>query len=128
MFNVLLILLAGLTIFNERHRLMKYVGGFMVLVSLVIITTQRRFDTHKEYSETEDESYTLALFCVMVTTVFWALTAIFGKYASYFYDANPVQFGALAMTISGLFGSGSVVFIVGNSIPFGLEEGYSFWV
>jgi len=32
MFNVLLILIAGLTIFNERHRLMKYVGGFMVLV------------------------------------------------------------------------------------------------
>jgi len=63
MFNVMIILIAGLAIFNEKHRPMKYVGGILVFLCLVIITTQRRFET-KTYSEEQDASYTMAILCV----------------------------------------------------------------
>lgn len=62
MFNVLIILVAGLTIFNEQHRPMKYLGGFVVFCSLILITTQRKFETKKEYTELEDASYSIAIF------------------------------------------------------------------
>jgi hypothetical protein len=63
-----------------------------------------------------------------MTTLFWGMTGIFGKYASYFYDADPVKFGGIAMICSGLFGSCSIVFLITNSVPFELGEGASFTV
>lgn len=61
MFNVLISLIAGLVIFREKHRIMKYVGGLIVFGSLILITTHRRIGHHREYTDTENESYYIAI-------------------------------------------------------------------
>ena len=128
MFNVLLILLAGVTIFNERHKVMKYLGGMTVFISLIVVATQRNFEAHGTYTQNQNEEYRMALVCVGVTTVCWGLVAVMCKYATYFYDANSIEFGTVAMTLSGLYGSLSITYLVYHDIPLDLVEGHGFLI
>lgn len=128
MFNVFIVLIAGIAIFKERHEKMKYFGAAIVFISLMVISSQREFEAQVEVSEYQNDSYTLAMFWVVFTTIFWGLCNILGKYASYFYDADPTQFSVVSGTWSGLIGSWSIIIIITNSIPFELEEGSNIYL
>jgi drug/metabolite transporter (DMT)-like permease len=62
MFNVFIVLMAGIGIFKEQHEKIKYCGAALVFISLMAITSQREFDTQVELSEYQNDSYTLAIF------------------------------------------------------------------
>ena len=64
MFNVLIILIAGVTLFKERHKCITYIGGVIVFVSLLVIATHHSFDDDTTQSENKTSSYNKAIFYV----------------------------------------------------------------
>lgn len=112
MFNVIALLIIGTTLFHERHLPMKYFGGALVFVSLMIITTQRSFESSSKYSDSQNKNFYLALLFITITTILWTSVAWACKYAVYYHSAHSVEFGIVAMTLSGLVGSTMIIYLV----------------
>lgn len=124
--NVLMMLIVGLLAFNEHHKPVKYIGGLVVLSSILVVATHRRFESKTKYTDEENHDFKLSIIYVLITTVAWGAGGISWKYTFYYKGSDPIEFTTVAMTTSGLFGSCMIIVIVIFQIPFELGEGYSF--
>ena len=92
------------------------------------MTTQREFEAEQAHSDSEDFDYIFAVVCIMGTTVFWSLVGASAKYAAYFYNADPIELSIVSFTLSGLYGSCIIIYIVIYDVGFDLLEGNSFFI
>lgn len=125
MLNTVICLIVGVYLFNEQHGYKQYLGGLIVLIAILILTLDRSFELPGLHSLNQNLYYIYSICLALVACLLWAGTGICGKYAMYYYKADPIQYGILAMLICGCVGSLTFILILAQDIPFGLAKGES---
>lgn len=125
MLNTIICLGTGVYLFNERHSYKQYLGGFTVFIAIIVLTLDRNFELPGFHSIQENLYYFYSILLALLAWCLWAVTGICGKYAVYFFRADPIEYGILAMFIWGITGSFTLILILANDIPFDLERGES---
>ena len=67
MLNILVALMAGLCLFEERHAIMQYVGGLLIIGSVLLITFERSLEEPGTYSHYENNLHYMSIFFTIVT-------------------------------------------------------------
>mmetsp|Transcript_16796 Transcript_16796/g.14734 ORF Transcript_16796/g.14734 Transcript_16796/m.14734 type:complete len:81 (+) Transcript_16796:453-695(+) len=80
MLNILLALLSGLILFGERHTIIQYLGGILIIGAVLLITFERSFDTPGAHSHIQNNLHFTAIFFTIITCFFWSLMIISTKY------------------------------------------------
>ena len=124
--NTVIWLVAGIYLFHEKHRYWKYLGGILIFLSIILLTFERSFELPGFHTIDENLKYIYSILLAICSWILWSMTAISGKYAMYYYECDPIEYGNLAMFICGLFGSLTFIYLLVDSTPFGLAEGESF--
>ena len=124
--NTVICLAAGIYLFHEKHRYWKYVGGVIIFLAIILLTLERNFELPGFHTIDENLKYIYSILLAICSWVLWSITAISGKYAIYYYEWDPIEYGNLSMMIWGLFGSLTFIYLSIEITPFGLAEGESF--
>ena len=67
MLNVLIALMAGVFMFGERHTLMQYIGGILVIGAILLITFERQIAEKGKISQHHSDLHFGAVFFTVFT-------------------------------------------------------------
>jgi len=104
MLNIIIALWAGLCIFGESHTWTQYIGGIMIIGSVILITFERHFDVPGTYTNKQNMLHYNSVFFTIVSWVSWSMMIIITKYACFKYKADIIEYSSLAMALSGIVG------------------------
>ena len=104
MLNVLTALLAGLIMFGERHSIIQYIGGIIIIGGILLITFERNMNTNKVFTTKDEINHYTAILFTILACLLWSLVIIFAKCVSYYFNANIIEYSSLTMFFSGLMG------------------------
>lgn len=124
--NSVICLIAGIYFFNERHRYQKYLGGIIIMASVVLLTLERTFELPGLHSFGENIKYVYSLLLSALACVLWSIAAVAGKYAFYNYKCSPMNFSILTILVCGVTGSFVFILIVSENTGLELKPGQSF--
>ena len=107
--SLIISLIVGLVLFGERHTIIQYVGGVIIIGAIILIAFERSLDENSTYTDFQNEKHFVALFWALLTCISFSWMIIITKWACFYYNANVVEYSWIAMGLSGIIGSLSFI-------------------
>ena len=125
MFNVVVLLIFGIILFNEHHTCRQYAGAAIIFLAIIVLTVSRSFEKTDTHTGQQNNQYLFSVGIIFSAACVNSIPGVAGKYAMYFHNCDPINYSIQVLLVSGLSGSAIYLYIYAFQVPFGLAESQS---